>query len=98
MTTRTKGDMRVWWIPQLGGPGFEFDVSSVEEAAKFMTVLANYDLFQFENRIKPDYSNAGGLLVWNGAEWIDWEDEETGESDPVEYLRQKQGTLLPLSS
>lgn len=38
-------------------------------------------LFQFENRIKPDYANVGGLERFgaedseNDAGWCDWYDE-----------------------
>ena len=47
--------------------------------------VADYDLFQFVNRIKPDYCNAGGVQRWctdNGEGkpgWEDWYDEETGD-------------------
>ena len=52
-----------------------------------MDILADYDLFQLENRIKPDYSNASFLEVWDEDEqdWIDWYDEETGIDDLDEY-------------
>ncbi len=62
-----------------------------------MNVLANYDLFQLENSIKPDYSNVGGLEVrrvcdpdactCRCCEWEDWYDEETGIDDPFEWVR-----------
>ncbi len=59
-----------------------------------MDVLAYYDQFQYENRIKPDYSNAGGLQMFDPLDdtdspegsWVDWCDEETGEDDPFTYL------------
>jgi len=53
--------LRVWWIPQVPGKPFYVPVDSVKEGRKLLEVLADYDAFQFENRIKPDYSNAGGL-------------------------------------
>jgi len=40
---------------------FRVDVDSVDEGVKLMTVLADYDAFQYDNNIKPDYSNIGGL-------------------------------------
>lgn len=51
-----------------------------------MDVLAEYDLFQFENKVKPDYSNMGGLLMFEDGEWVDWYDDETNEDDPRAYL------------
>lgn len=79
--------LKVWWIPQVPGKPFEVEVSSVEEAAKLLTVLADYDAFQFENNIKPDYSNAGGLNELIDGEWVSWEDEKTGEDDPIEFVK-----------
>ena len=37
-------------------------------------MLSAYDGFQYENRIKPDYCNTGGLQVFDEdkQEWIDW--------------------------
>jgi hypothetical protein len=45
-----------------------------------LSTLAQYDLFQLENNIKPDFCNAGGLVVaedcGEGLEWCDWYDDE----------------------
>lgn len=71
----SKGDLKVWWVPQLPGEPFHVAVASPVEARKVLTVLADYDLFQFENKIKPDYSNAGGLDVFDGNDWVEWLDE-----------------------
>lgn len=56
-----KQKLRVWWIPQVSCKAFHVDVESQEEAIKIMDVLAKYDLFQLEYKIKPDYCNIGGL-------------------------------------
>jgi hypothetical protein len=80
------GDLRVWWIPQVPMKSFTVDVKDIYEAKKILNVLADYDVFQFENKIKPDYSNAGGLMIWDDTSpfddeedcWCDWYDEETG--------------------
>lgn len=81
--------LRVWWIPQVPMKSFNVDVSSLQEGALLLDVLARYDAFQFENNIKPDYCNAGGLLQWNSGadQWEDWEDEDTGEDDPVLFVK-----------
>jgi hypothetical protein len=72
----TNGALQVWWIPQVPGKPFTVPVATPAEAKKLLDVLANYDIFQFENRIKPDYCNAGGLSVFEDGEWTDWEDDE----------------------
>lgn len=79
-----KGAMRVWHIPQIPGKAFHVSVGNPEEAKKILDVLAYYDLFQFENRIKPDYCNAAGLEVFEDGEWCEWYSED-GESID-EYL------------
>ncbi len=61
MESPTEGDLKVWHIPQVPGEPFYVPVSSLEEATKVLGVLADYDLFQYEDRIKPDYCNASGL-------------------------------------
>ena len=81
------GDLRVWWVPQVPMKAFNIDVESLREGVKIMAVLGLYDIFQFENNIKPDYANGGGLIMFDSdGEWVDWYDEETGCDDPEEYL------------
>ncbi len=57
--------LRVWHIPQIPGKPFFVDVSSVEEGVRMMSALDDYDAFQYENNIKPDYSNANGLQMFD---------------------------------
>ncbi len=86
--------LRVWWIPQIPMKPFFVPVNSVSEGVLVMDALAEYDKFQFQNNIKPDYCNAGGLQMFdeyddtdseNGS-WVDWYDEDTGLDDPQEWL------------
>lgn len=81
-TKPTIGDLRVWWIPQVPGKMFYVPVGDVDEAIRVTEMLASYDAFQFEHRIKPDYSNVGGLQVYEanieedgGPGWLDLGDE-----------------------
>ena len=52
-------------------------------AALLLRALADYDLFQFQNRIKPDYANAQGLEVYKGGEWCEWESPDGDEIGDV---------------
>lgn len=52
---------RVWHIPQVPGAAFHVQVDSLEKAILVREVLALYDMFQYVERIKPDYSNASGI-------------------------------------
>lgn len=38
---------------------------NVEEGKKVLDMLAAYDAFQLQNKIKPDYNNVGGLQIYN---------------------------------
>lgn len=82
-----KGDLRIWHIPQVPMEGFKVAVKSIEEAKKILDVLADYDIFQFEHKVKPDYSNAAGLEVFDGKEWVDWEDEFGNGIDETEEIK-----------
>ena len=74
--------LRVWWIPQIPMKPFHVDVDTVDEGVKILDVLANYDLFQLEHNIKPDFANAGGLAVLDeDGEWVDWADETHANLD-----------------
>lgn len=75
--------MKVWWIPQVPGKAFEVEVQSLVEAKRLLIVLADYDIFQFENHIKPDYCNAGGLMVFEDGEWTDFYDAENRNIDEI---------------
>lgn len=83
--------LRVWHIPQIPMKPFHIEVSSIEEAWKILNVLWDYDLFQYENHVKPDYSNASGLEYWDETEqdWIEWYDEET-DCNIREYFENKE--------
>lgn len=72
--------MKVWWIPQVPMKAFEVAIpegdNQIEMAILLLQTLADYDIFQLENNIKPDFSNVGGLSVLEDGEWVDWEDSE----------------------
>ncbi len=87
--------LQVWWVPQIPMKPFEVEVNSIEEGVKIMSVLGDYDLFQYEKQIKPDYCNTGGLNQWDEdcdgkgtPGWVNWVDEETGEDDPRAFLNE----------
>jgi hypothetical protein len=81
-----KGTLQVWWIPQVPGKAFTVIVPDLKTASILLDTLANYDMFQLENHIKPDYSNAGGLNIWDdnmdgegNPGWVTWHDPETDD-------------------
>ena len=86
--------LRVWWAPQVPCELFFVNVKTVQEGVMIMVTLAEYDKFQFEKNIKPDYSSAGGLEMFDPNDkeenshgsWTDWYDDKTGEDDPHQWL------------
>lgn len=95
---RKPGDLQVWWIPQVPMDAFDVDVATVAEGVKIMGVLAKYDQFRLDNRVNPDYCNAGGLRQWcedsdgeGTPGWEDWYDEATGSDDPEQWLEDVMG-------
>jgi hypothetical protein len=89
-----QGDLRVWWIPQIPGKAFHVPVATPEEAKKVLDTLARYDAFQYDNNIKPDYCNAGGLECFQQfgdpetpddfPDWCEWESEGGDSIDEYE--------------
>ena len=82
-------DLRVWWIPQVplqrGVEPFYVAVETVDAAKLLLRTLAEYDLYQLDTRIKPDYSNAGGLERYEASE-REWQEFETADGDDIESL------------
>ena len=87
-----EGDLRVWWIPQVPGAPFYVPVSDVEQAILIVNTLGRYDAFQYENRIKPDYCNVGGLEVYEDGEWLEWMDDNDDEI--WEIIRNEASNIL----
>lgn len=92
-----KRKMRVWHIPQVPGKPFYVPVENEKEAKKFLDALAGYDIFQFNNNIKPDFSNASGVEVFDeeANEWCDWyiETQDDYFEDIDEFLENDEDIL-----
>jgi len=78
-----RAEFRVWWIPQVPGRPFEATVASYRDGKALEDILGRYDAFQFEQRIKGDYCNAGGVQ-WKhpdmtDGEWLDLDEDEAEE-------------------
>lgn len=71
---------RVYWIPQVPMKPFIAEVPTLEAGYRLCDTLGQYDLFQYENNIKPDYCNAGGVEFLhpknNNGEWDCAPDED----------------------
>lgn len=84
MTNNNK--FRVWWVPRVHMASFFYNTDSLSEALHMADMLAKYDLFQYENNVKPDYSNTGGVQMWDeeNQDWFDLDDYE------IEYMLEEE--------
>lgn len=72
---------KVWYIPQIPMPAFEREYEDFETAKEVLNALIGLSIFEFENRVKPDYADAAGIARFVDGEWEDVdEDEWTDES------------------
>jgi len=94
---------KVWWVPQVPMKAFEVPVESREEGMRLCDILGRYDAFQFENKIKPDYCNTGGVVfvarpISNHDD--DWIDVPEDDEEWNEYLKEiadfETSDLLPV--
>ena len=92
--TPKPGDLCVWWIPQVPMKAFHIPVKNIDEAKLVLKVLGNYDIFQLDNNIKPDYSNAGGLNVYtldiDGEGTPGWEEWHNDEGDDIDEVMEDE--------
>lgn len=82
--------LRVQHFPQIPCKPFEVLVDSLEQAKLIYETLGNYDLFQFDQRIKPDYCNVTIVQEWCMKEqcWFDYYDEDGNDFN--DYLREDE--------
>jgi len=92
-------DYRVWHVPQIPMRAFVINCDTIAEAQRMLDVLSMYDLFQYENNVKPDYANAGGVLQWDLGDhcYFDVDVDDIPDSDA--FLRElRDGNLKDKSS
>ncbi len=72
--TPSVGDLAVWYVFNPPRTPALLPVNFPAEATAMIDALANAMLLT--NAI---VANAFGLVRWDGTEWTEWEDEETGD-------------------
>jgi hypothetical protein len=83
--------LKIWWIPQIPMEPFFQEVPDLVTAKILLETLDRYDLFQLANNVRPDFSNAGGLMVLEDGEWVDWENEDGESIDALSMEELKEG-------
>ena len=64
---------KIWYIPQVPMPAFEREYEDFETAKTVLNAIINFSIFEYDNNVKPDYSDVAGISFWEEAEQ-DWED------------------------
>ena len=86
--------LKVWWIPQVPGKPFEVFLDSLKTAKILLDCLAKYDDFQYKHNIKPDYCNAGGLMMLGEeGEWTDFYVDDLGPNIGLDFEGQDIDSL-----
>ena len=77
---RIPGVLVMWHMPEVAsGKKIYIPVISPLQGQKFIFLFSDYDLFLFKNKLRSDYTNASGLLVFKDEEWKEWYND-MGES------------------
>ena len=87
-----KNEYRVWWVPQVGkSNAFYIPVETPEQGKQIINILSAYDCFQYNQRVKSDYCNTGGLEIWDEEYgWVDWYyEDDDGVFDLNEFIDNK---------
>lgn len=68
---------KAWYIPQVPMKAFEVERGTAVEAQAALDLITAFSIFEFENKVKPDYSDTGGVAEWDETEqeWIDHDPE-----------------------
>jgi len=84
----TEGDLKVFYIPQVPmtpyevaiprrhGTREETDEAYLNTAALVLNAVIGLSIFEFDNDIKPDYSDMAGIVRYEDGEWCDVDEEE----------------------
>lgn len=81
----TEGDLRVWYIPQVPSESYEVDIprrdgtsesAYLEQAAFVLSAIIGLSIWEFDHRVKPDYSDAAGIARFDGEDWEDVDPDE----------------------
>ena len=58
----TPTKFKIWYVHQIPGKAYTQEVSSPEDGQMILDAIYQVALYQYENRMIPDYANAGGIV------------------------------------
>lgn len=83
-------EIKIWHVPQIPMKAFEVTVTDLDTAVLICDTLAKYDIFQYENKIKPDYCNVNGIKILFPGE-TEWEGIDPDDEDDLQLARFRLG-------
>ncbi|OZB79885.1 hypothetical protein [Microbacterium sp. 13-71-7] len=77
----TNKRFRIWYVPQVPMKAFTREFDDLDAAKMVLNAVIDFSIFEFENDVKPDYSDAAGISRWEsdgdgGFDWFDLEEDE----------------------
>lgn len=76
MNTATQ--FRAVYVPQVPMHALTVEAPTLEKAVYALESVIALSIFEYENRVKPDYSDFACIEHWNGVDWEFVDDEEWG--------------------
>ncbi|WPH57839.1 hypothetical protein [Mycobacterium phage WXIN] len=68
---------KIWYTHQVPGPAYEQEVESPEVGQKILDAIYAVALYQYDNKMIPDYANTGGVIYLDpDGDWIDYHPED----------------------
>ena len=66
---------RAWYIPQIPMKAFYGPLrDSYERAAEDLEIITDFSIFEFENNVKPDCADVGGVeYLDRDGDWAEWD-------------------------
>jgi len=85
-TTPALNDLRVYYIPQVPMKAYTVAVPDLATGKLVLDAIVGLSIFEFENNIKPDYSDAAGIERYEddseyGQKWYEVDEEEYEPQD-----------------
>lgn len=85
-TDPNEGDLTIWYYPQVGRlkAPYEVTVPDLRTAVFTLDAVIGLSIFEFKNRIKPDYTDAAGIARYEsdgegGFGWFEIDEDELAE-------------------
>lgn len=67
--------LRIAYIPQVPGKPFYKEVNGLSSAKLVAETLVDFSIFEYEEHVKPDYSDSLDLEEFVDGEWTSWMDD-----------------------